>query len=148
MRILGIDWGEKRIGVAVSDPLQNVAYGVKVIECSANCEERFKKIAEFLEEYAPVEEVVVGLPKTLRGEIGPKAKEVLEFIESLKKIVNAPIKTWDERLSTSAVERPLKGIRISKQKRNKIIDASAAAFILQGYLDHKRRASLCLLKGT
>jgi len=141
VRIIGIDWGEKRIGVAVSDPLQNIAYGVRSIENSRDNGVGLKNIEMFLDEYSPVEEIIVGLPKTMRGETGKKAEEVLLFVERLKGVVNIPVFTWDERLSTVAAERPLKDANISVRKRKKLIDASAAAFMLQGYLDHKKRAA-------
>ena len=142
MRILGVDYGEKRIGIAVSDPQKSVAHGIEVVERGGKPKSDFRKIAEIIKRYDGVEEIVVGLPKTLKGEIGTAAKEVLAFIDRLNEAVGVPVKTWDERFSTVAAERPLKEGNIARSKRKKLIDSSAAAFMLQGYLDHQRRASL------
>ena len=142
MRILGIDYGEKRIGVAVSDPLKTVAHGIEVVERSGKLKSEFGKIAEIIKRYDGVEEIIVGLPKTLKGEIGIAAKKVLAFVDHLKKVVDVPVRTWDERFSTVAAERPLREGNIARSKRKKLIDSSAAAFMLKGYLDLLRHASL------
>ncbi len=141
MRILAIDYGEKRIGIAISDPSKVLAHAVEVIERTGDLKKDLNKIAKILERYHGVEEIIIGLPKTLRGGIGIKAEAVLKFAEDVKKEIGVPVQTWDERLSTKAVERPLKEAHISKTKRKKLLDASAAAFMLQGYLDRKRHAS-------
>jgi len=142
MRILGIDYGEKRIGIAISDPLQTVALGIGVIERSGKLKGDIKKIRDIIEKYGGVDEIVIGLPKTLKGKIGMEAEIVLKFIEDIKKVINVPLVTWDERLSTVAAERPLREAHISRLKRKKVIDESAAVFMLQGYLDRKRQKSL------
>lgn len=132
MRILGIDYGEKRIGVAVSDPLGIIAQGIAVI---GNVEELGKIIGQ----YEKIDEIVVGLPKRMSGEIGIQAQKVLEFVEQLKALYPIPVTTWDERLTTAAAERTLISAGLSREKRKKVIDRSAAAYILQSYLDCKKK---------
>ncbi len=132
MRILGIDYGEKRIGLAVSDPLGLTAQPVSVV----NDIDGIKKIVD---EYDGIEEIVVGLPKSLSGQLGPQAQKVLGFVEKLRQSFSQTITTWDERLTTAAVERNLIAAGLSRQKRKKVIDKSAATYILQGYLDSKQK---------
>jgi len=138
MRILGIDYGEKRIGVAVSDPLGITAQPVTVIEKKPSFEQDIVEINQILERYSSVKEIVVGLPKSMSGELGIQAQKVLEFVEALKSL-NIKITTWDERLTTVAAERVLISAGLSRQKRKKVIDKSAAALILQNYLDSKQK---------
>jgi len=132
MRKLGIDYGEKHIGVAVSDPLGITAQPVDVVK-------DIEGILRIIREYQGVSRIIVGLPKTLKGEIGIAAQKVLDFVELLKTKVSIPVETWDERLSTAGVERTLIEAGLSRQKRKKVVDKSAAAFILQGYMDSKRK---------
>jgi putative Holliday junction resolvase len=139
MRILGIDFGEKRIGVAISDPLGLTAQGVMVIGKSDTYEKDIKELNKIIKKYDGVDEIVVGLPKTMRGEIGPQARKVLEFIEALKQKFKLKITPWDERLTTVEAERTLISAGLSREKRRKVIDKSAAAYILQSYLDAKRK---------
>lgn len=131
MRILGLDYGEKRIGVAVSDPLLLTAQPVGAVE-------NIDRLKKLMEKYEGLQEIVVGLPKTMRGEIGIQAEKVLKFVEELKGAFQLPIITWDERLTTSAVEKDLISAGLSRKKRKKVMDQSAASLILQGYLDSKR----------
>lgn len=135
MRKLGIDYGEKRIGVAVSDPLGITAQPVEVVE---NNPEAVSKINDIINKIENVELIVVGLPKTLKGEIGISAQKVLEFVEIIKKEINIPIVTWDERMTTAAAEKMLISAGLSRGKRKKVIDKAAAAYILQSYLDSKQ----------
>jgi len=134
---MGIDYGEKRIGVAVSDPLGIVAQGIDVVE-SRGLSNDVDNIRKLVDRYGNVEEIVVGLPKTLKGELGPQAQKVTKFIEALKKCVDVTVVTWDERLTTSAVERVLIDADMSRKKRKKVVDKTAAAYMLQGYLDARR----------
>jgi putative Holliday junction resolvase len=133
MRIIGLDHGEKRIGVAVSDPLGLTAQPIAVIEPDQIIEE----LKMIIQEYGDVEEIVVGLPKKLSGELGPQAEKVLKFIEDLKDNLQVKVTAWDERLTTAAAERSMIDAGLSRSKRKKIIDKSAAALILQSYLDNK-----------
>lgn len=139
MRILGIDYGSKRIGVAVSDPLGMIAQGVTVINRADNLEQDFLELEKIIQQYDGVEQIVVGLPKALSGEIGIAAQKVLDFVEKLKTKFNQEIITWDERLTTAGVEKVLIEAGLSRQKRRKVIDKSAATYMLQGYLDSKRK---------
>ncbi|MFH1386511.1 MAG: Holliday junction resolvase RuvX [bacterium] len=132
MRIIGLDYGDKRIGVAVSDLLEIIASGVTAV---ANLAE-LKKV---IDNYTDVKEIVVGLPKKLDGSLGIQAEKTNAFIEELKKIVNYKIVTWDERLTTSQAERGMIAAGLSRAKRKKVIDQSAAAIILQSYLDCRKK---------
>jgi putative Holliday junction resolvase len=130
MRSIGLDYGEKRIGIAASDPLGMTAQGVGAAESE-------DEVCRVIQEYGDVEEVVVGLPKTMRGEIGPQAQKVLGFIERLKDRLKLKIVPWDERLTTSQADKFLISAGVSRAGRKKVIDKSAAAIILQSYLDRR-----------
>jgi len=132
VRIIGIDYGEKRIGIAISDPLGITAQPAAVIS-------NISELKAIVGQYEGIDEIVVGLPKTMKGELGIQAEKVLKFVEELKNAFQIPIKTWDERLTTSAVTKTLIAGGLSRKKRKKVIDKSAAAFMLQGYLDSKHR---------
>ncbi len=136
MRILGLDVGSKTIGVAVSDELNLIAQGVTTLK-RKGLRLDIKDLLKMIEELK-VEKVVVGLPKNMNGSLGPSAKMVLSLVEELKKFVDLPVITWDERLSTVAAERVLLQADLSRSKRKKHIDKVAAAIILQGYLDSGR----------
>lgn len=133
MRIMGLDVGDKTIGVALSDPLGWTAQGLEVIR-RENLEKDLNRLAQIIQEYE-VEKILVGIPKNMNATIGPQAEKVLAFIEELKKQFTLPIQTWDERLSTVAAERMLIQADVSRSKRKKVIDKMAAAVILQGFLD-------------
>ncbi|PKM79752.1 MAG: Holliday junction resolvase RuvX [Firmicutes bacterium HGW-Firmicutes-14] len=133
MRILGLDVGDRTIGVAVSDPLGWTAQGLEVIR-RTKPKKDWDRLMEIINQY-DVDKVVVGLPKNMDGSIGPQAETVLEFILLLKKKINIPVETWDERLTTVAAEKILIGADISRARRKNVIDKMAAVFILQGYLD-------------
>ncbi|OHC05808.1 MAG: Holliday junction DNA helicase RuvA [Planctomycetes bacterium RIFCSPHIGHO2_12_39_6] len=133
MRIMGIDYGEKRFGIALSDPLGITAQGLPTIE-RTSIQEDIKKIINILQE-KEVEEIVLGLPKHLNNTLGDKAKEVLNFIDTLKKHINIPIKTFDERFSTVRANRAMLEGDLSRKKRKERVDMIAAQLILQGYLD-------------
>ena len=96
-------------------------------------------LKKIIDQYADIEEIVIGLPKKLSGEIGIQAEKVLAFIEEMKKSISLPIKTWDERLTTAESEKMLIAAGVSRKKRKTVIDKSAATFILQGYLDRQGR---------
>lgn len=136
MRILGLDLGDKTIGVAISDELGWTAQGLEVIR-RRKLEDDLLRLVEIIDTYK-VDEIVVGLPKNMNGTIGPRAELTIEFTESLKTKVNVPIKLWDERLTTVSAERTLIEADVSRKKRKQVIDKMAAMFILQGYLDMKR----------
>ncbi len=132
--ILGFDYGSKRLGVAVSDLLQNIATAHSIIfrENWAKDVAVIKKIIAEKE----VKAIVYGLPLQMNGEEGDIAKEVRAFAEKLSKEIDLPYMFWDERLSSSAMEKFLiKEVDMSRAKRKQKLDASAAAYILQGALD-------------
>ncbi|MBI5700605.1 Holliday junction resolvase RuvX [Candidatus Saganbacteria bacterium] len=131
MRTMGIDYGEVRIGIAISDPLGLTAQGIAVV---SNIDE----VKNTIKQYDDISEIVVGLPKTMRGEIGHSAQKVLEFIEELKKSVTIPIVTWDERLTSSQANRMFDEAGVSEKKRRKFIDKTAAALILQNYMECRK----------
>jgi putative Holliday junction resolvase len=112
-----------------------MAQPLQVIDKSRDSSD-IRKISELVNEYG-VDEVVVGLPISLSGEIGPQAREVLDFVEELKKTLSVPVATWDERLTTSYAERALKESNVKRGRRKEIIDKVAAAVMLQGFLDLK-----------
>ncbi len=133
MRALGLDFGEKRIGVAISDSLGIMASALTVIEGKAE-DAAIKQIIALAEEHE-VECIVIGLPRSLDGSLGPQAQKVQSFVESLTGYTDLPLVTWDERFSTVDAERVLAEAGVKRDKRKKHRDSVAAAFILQGYLD-------------
>lgn len=135
MRIMGLDFGERTIGVAVSDELFWTAQGIKTIRRSKS---EIEELAELIDKYE-VQEIVLGYPKNMNGSLGPRAQLTEEFSELLQVRFQLPVKLWDERLSTVAVQRTLIEADVSRAKRKKVIDKMAAVFILQGYLDHRQR---------
>ncbi|MBE0447067.1 MAG: Holliday junction resolvase RuvX [Actinobacteria bacterium] len=135
MRILALDVGAQRIGVAISDPTGSMAQPLMVLDRSRDGSE-IERIVKLAEEY-DVAEVVVGLPLSLTGEAGPQVQEVLEYIDELKGRLKVTVKTWDERLTTSFAERALIESDMKRKRRKQIVDKVAAALILQGYLDSK-----------
>ncbi len=139
MRIIGIDFGDKRIGIAISDPLGIIAQGVAVIGKGATFAEDVKELKKIMKKYESINEIVVGLPKTMSGEIGIAAEKVLKFVEALKTAFRIPIVTWDERLTTVQAQRALTEAGLSSKKQRKVIDKSAAFFILQNYLDSRKK---------
>jgi putative Holliday junction resolvase len=130
-RILGVDFGRARIGIAVSDELGMLAHPVKTIPASRDAA---KQIAEIVRE-KNAERVVVGLPRHMNGSVGESAAEALAFAEELRKLLPCEVVTWDERLTTMAANRALRdGGRKTRDSRN-VVDQVAAQMILQGYLD-------------
>jgi len=134
MRILGLDIGEKRIGVAMSDELCFTANSLEVIERKNNGED-INKIGDIVAKYN-VTKIVVGLPKNMDGSLGPSGLEVKKYADKLQKTLGVEVDFWDERLTTVAAERTLLEADLSRKKRKKVIDKMAAAFILQNYLDY------------
>jgi putative Holliday junction resolvase len=135
VRILGLDIGSKRIGVAVSDELGFTAQGIETLNCKG-VEDDAAAIAELAEKYN-AEEIVVGIPYNMNGSEGPQTDKIRVVVEGIKQRVKVPIREWDERLSTVAAERVLLEADMSRSKRRKVIDKVAAVIILQGYLDRK-----------
>ena len=136
MRIMGLDYGSKTVGVAISDPLGITAQGIETIErkMENKLRQTLARIQQLAEEYE-VEKVVVGLPKHMNNDIGERAEKSLEFAELVKKRTGLEVVMWDERLTTASAERTLIESNVRREDRKKYIDKIAAVFILQGYLD-------------
>lgn len=142
MRILGLDFGEKTIGVAVSDPFGWTAQGLEIIR--RNDEDALKKsierIAEIVKNYE-VETIVLGYPKNMNNTCGDRVEKTEKFKLRLEQKLKLPVILQDERLSTVAAERGLLEADLSRAKRKAVIDKMAAVFILQGYLDKISKAN-------
>ncbi|RNB81787.1 Holliday junction resolvase RuvX [Brevibacillus nitrificans] len=136
-RLLGLDVGDKTIGVAVSDELGWTAQGVETIKRQSK-EKDFARLQALIAQYQ-VGAIVVGLPKNMNGTIGPRAEMCQSFGKLLQEKTSLPVHMWDERLTTMAAERMLISADVSRQKRKTVIDKMAATLILQGYLDAKSR---------
>ena len=135
-RIMGLDIGDKTIGVAVSDLMGLTAQGVTTIK-RVRKQKDIEAIKQIIAE-KQVNKIVSGLPKNMNGTVGPQGEKVQKFCELLKEETNLPIEFWDERLSTVAAERSLIEGNVRRENRKKVIDMLAAVIILQGYLDLKR----------
>jgi putative pre-16S rRNA nuclease len=131
--ILGFDFGQARIGVAISDELQLLAHPLETIPANQKPEAR---IAEIVSE-KKVDHVVAGVPRQMNGQIGPAATEVLNFVEKLRTILPCPVVTWDERLTTVAAHRALREAGKKTRQTRTYVDQVAAQMILQGYLDSR-----------
>ncbi len=134
-RILGIDYGTKRVGLAVSDPMGIVATPLRVLEAGGD-EAAVTAIRKLCGEEA-IEGIVIGLPINMNGTRGPAVDAVERFAAMLRERTGLPVDTWDERLSTSLVERALIEGGARREKRKQVRDMLAAQSILQGYLDLK-----------
>ena len=133
-RILGLDVGDKTIGVAVSDELGWTAQGVTTLK-RENTRKDIEAIAQLVETYT-AEKVVVGLPKNMNNSLGEQAEKVLKFAKHLEKQLDKVLVTlWDERLSTSMANNILISADLSRKKRKRVVNTLAAVVILQGYLD-------------
>lgn len=133
MRVLGLDIGDRTIGVAISDPLGFTAQGITTIR-RKNIEYDIEELLKICKEYN-VDTIISGLPKNMNGTIGPQGEKVMSFCETLKEHVEVPIKFWDERLTTVAAHKAMLEADMSRSKRKKVVDKIAATYILQGYLD-------------
>lgn len=137
MRIMGLDVGERTIGVAVSDALGWTAQGVETIRRQSLSHD-MARIVALIEQYE-VTEIVVGLPKNMNGTIGPSGEACQAFAAALAEHTSLPVHLWDERLTTMAAEKMLISADVSRGKRKQVIDKLAAVMILQGYLDANKR---------
>ncbi|MDB4866689.1 MAG: ruvX [Cohnella sp.] len=133
MRILGLDYGDRRIGVALSDVFGWTAQGLEMIERKREGDD-FRRIAELVKEHE-VEAIVVGLPKNMNGTIGPRGEICMAFAEELRQTLSMPVHLWDERLTTVAATRTLLEADVSRRKRKLVVDKLAASLLLQNYLD-------------
>ena len=140
MRLMGLDYGSKTVGVAVSDPLGLTAQGVETVwrKQENKLRQTLARIEELISEYQ-VERIVLGYPKNMNNTIGERAVKSLEFKEKLEKRTGLPVVMWDERLTTAEAERTLTGVR--RENRKQYLDQMAAVLILQGYLDRSNMMS-------
>ena len=136
MRILGLDYGSKTVGVAVSDPLGLTAQAVETIwrKQENKLRQTLARIEELISEYQ-VERIVLGYPKNMNNTIGERAEKSLEFQQMLERRTGLPVIMWDERLTTVEANRTLMEASVRRENRKKYLDQLAAVFILQGYLD-------------
>ena len=143
MRIMGLEFGSKTVGVAISDELLITAQGKEIIRRKEENKLRqtLARIEELIVEY-DVQEIVLGLPKNMNNTEGERVELTLDFKEKLERRTGLPVATWDERLTTVAADRAMMEAGIRREDRKEHVDKLAAVFILQGYLDMRS------MKGT
>lgn len=140
MRILGLDYGSKTVGVAVSDPLLVTAQGVEIIRRDSENKLRktYARIEEIVKQYGDVEKIVLGYPKNMNDTEGERCEKVLGVKADLERRMNIPVELWDERLTTVAADKAMMESGIRRENRGLYVDEIAAMMILQGYLDRLR----------
>ena len=138
VRILALDVGEKRIGLAVSDPLGITAQGLEVLT-RRDPETDLARLIEVARQWG-VQEIVLGLPRHMDGRPGKAVPEILELGQRLKEALGVKVATLDERLTTAEAERVLLQADLSRRRRRQVVDRLAAVLILQGYLDQRRQS--------
>ena len=138
MRIMGLDYGSKTVGVAISDPLGITAQGIEIIrrEKETKLRQTLARIETLIKEYQ-VESIVLGFPKNMNNTIGDRAEKSLAFKEMLEKRTGLDVVMWDERLTTVEANRTLMEGKVRREDRSKYVDMLAAVYILQGYLDSR-----------
>lgn len=141
MRVLGLDTGDKTIGVAISDAFGWTAQGLETIVRKDTASD-IKRITELARKWG-AHKIVVGFPKNMDSSIGPQGEKAMDFAEELREVSGLEVVLWDERLSTVAAEKMLIKGEVRRKKRKEVIDKVAASLILQGYLD-----SLNTVKGS
>ena len=136
MRAIGLDFGSKTVGVAISDPLGVTAQGIEIIRRTSENKLRktLARIEELIKEYG-VDTIVLGLPKNMNNTLGDRAEKSLEFKGMLERRTGLPVVMWDERLTTVEANRTLIEGNIRRENRKQYVDQLAAVLILQGYLD-------------
>ncbi|MCZ8519022.1 MULTISPECIES: Holliday junction resolvase RuvX [Paenibacillus] len=137
MRYMGLDYGDKTIGVAVSDELGWTAQGLEVIRRTTQ-ERDLARLREITGQYG-VTDIVLGLPKNMNNTIGPRGEICIAFSQTLQETLGMPVHLWDERLTTVSATRTLLEADVSRKKRKQVIDKMAAALILQNYMDSHSR---------
>ena len=139
MRIMGLDFGSKTVGVAISDPLLITAQGKEIIrrEKESKLRQTLARIETLIEEYE-IDEIVLGYPKNLNNTEGDRAVKTQAFKEDLERRTGLNVILWDERLTTVAADKYMIEAGIRREKRKDYVDEIAAVFILQGYLDYRR----------
>ena len=137
VRILALDVGSKRIGLAVSDPLGITAQGLEVL-IRQNPQADLERLVEVARQWG-VQQIVVGLPRHMDGRLGSAAPQILELVAVLHEILGVEVVTWEERLTTVEAERVLLQADMSRRRRRQVVDQLAAVLILQNYLDHRQQ---------
>ena len=137
MRIIGLDFGSKTVGVAVSDELLITAQGIEIVRRKSENKLRqtLARIEELIKEYN-VEKIVLGFPKNMNNSEGERCEKTLEFKEMLERRTGLTVELWDERLTTVAADNLMMDAGIRRENRKEYVDQIAASFILQGYLDY------------
>ncbi len=137
MRVLGLDYGSKTVGVAISDPLLVTAQGLEIIrrQSEGKLRHTYQRIEEIIKEYDDVEKIVLGYPKNMNNSVGERCEKVEEFKAALERRSGIEVILWDERLTTVAANRSMMESGIRREDRHKYVDEIAAMLILQGYLD-------------
>jgi putative Holliday junction resolvase len=143
---MGLDVGDRTIGVAVSDETATLATGLPTIR-RVGPRKDVKAVARLVTERA-VSEVVVGLPRRLDGSVGPQAQKVLDFMDELREVVRIPVVAWDERFTSVMAQQALLEADVSRRDRKAVVDKVAAILILQGYLDYRKLAEAEASKST
>lgn len=137
MRIIGLDFGSKTVGVAVSDELLITAQGIEIVRRKSENKLRqtLARIEELIKEYN-VDKIVLGFPKNMNNSEGERCEKTLEFKEMLERRTGLTVELWDERLTTVAADNLMMEAGIRRENRKEYVDQIAASFILQGYLDY------------
>jgi len=146
MRYLGLDVGDVRIGVALSDETATLATGLDTIR-RVGPRKDVRAVAELARRHE-VGEVVTGLPRRLDGELGPQAQKVLAFMDALREVVKVPVVPWDERFTSALANQTLIEADVSRRGRKAVVDKVSAILILQNYLDYRKVAEAEARKST
>ncbi len=136
MRVLGIDYGDSRIGVAISDPMGWTAQGLETVKSKDGIKKALARILEIINQYE-VKDIVIGYPLNMNGTKGPRAEKTEEFIQKLLEFGEYNIIKWDERLTTVSAHRAMNELGVKASNKKNIVDTMSAVFILQGYLDRQ-----------
>jgi putative Holliday junction resolvase len=134
--IMAIDYGVKRLGVAISNPEKTMSVPLTIIDVQSD-NSHYKSIIRLINDYN-VEELIIGLPYNMDGTLGTSGNNVIQWSASLKETLGIPVNLWDERLSTFEAHNMLSQINIKHKKRKTIVDSLAASIILQNYIDSKK----------
>lgn len=137
MRIIGLDFGSKTVGVAVSDELGITAQGLEIVrrESESKLRKTLARIEQIISEYN-CEKIVLGFPKNMNNTLGERAEKTLAFKEMLERRTGLEVVMWDERLTTVSADKTMMEAGVRRENRKKYVDQIAATFILQGYLDY------------
>ena len=143
MRILGLDYGSKTVGVAISDELLLTAQGVEIVRRKApgKLRQTLARIEEIIAQYGGVDRIVLGYPKNMNNTEGERCERTKEFAEMLTKRAGLEVVLWDERLTTVAADNSMMEMGIRRENRKEYVDEIAAIFILQGYLDYLKNSN-------